>query len=667
MANESRKGKRKQMKKLSVIVISLALLGIIASCGKYSGSGGEAGDATTATIKINEDFEKSLKLDDPQSLEDAKRGFIARPSGRITGSAGEVLIDFDAFKFVEGKSPQTVNPSLWQHAILNAQTGLFKVTEGIYQLRGFDIANMTLIEGSTGWIVVDTLTSRESAAAAIAFARKHLGDKPVSAIIFTHSHIDHFGGVLGVISPQEVAERKIPVIAPDGFMEEAASENIMVGTAMGRRSSYQFGKDLERSAKGLVDTGLGKAVVYGNFGILFPNRIISQPKEDIVVDGVHFIFYNVPGAEAPAELTFLLPDKKSYCGAEIICHTMHNLLPVRGAKVRDALLWSKYLDQALEQTADAEVFFAQHHWPIWGRASIVEFITKNRDVYKYTHDQTVHLINAGFTAREIADMIKLPKSLETYISSRGYYGDLRHNVKAVYQFYMGFYDGNPANLNPLPPEESAKRYIELIGGADKAIAAAQVAFDKGDYRWTAELLNHVVFAKADNKKAINLLARTYDQMGYIAESSSFRNSYLTAAAELRNGPPEKGVDLSCLIDMLRQTTAERFLEAMAAGLNGPDAEDKDFKINLVLSDTKESFVLWIENAVLHHKKESPEADANATLTMTKEIFIKMMAGTAGVKDTLMNDDLKITGSKIDLIRFFMLIDKAPGAFAIVTP
>ena len=655
------------MKIISRIAISVALVGILTGCvSKYSGIGGVAGDATPATLKVNEQFAQSLKLDDPQDFEDAKRGLIARPSGKIITSAGDVLIDFDDFKFVEGKAPTTVNPSLWRHAILNAQIGLFKVTEGIYQLRGFDIANMTLIEGSTGWIVVDTLNCRETAAAAIAFARKHLGDKPVSAIVITHSHIDHFGGVLGVISPQEVAERKIPVIVPDGFLEEATSENVMVGPAMGRRSYYQFGKNLERSAKGMVDTGLGKAVAYGNFGILPPNRIISQPKEDMVIDGVRFIFYNVPQTEAPAEMTFRLPDKKAYCGAEILQHTMHNLLPVRGAKARDSLRWANDLDQALEQAANDEVFFAQHNWPIWGRARIAELITKHRDVYKYTHDQTIRLINAGYTPREIADMIKLPNSLETYLASRGYYGDLRHNVKAVYQFYMGFYDGNPANLNPLPPEESAKRYLELIG-ADKAVTAAQVAFDKGDYRWTAELLNYVVFAQPDNKSAIDLLARTYDQMGYMAEAATWRNSYLTAAAELRNGPPKKGIDHSYFIDMIRQTPVERFLDAMAAGLNGPAAENKNLKINLVISDTKESFVLWIENAVLHHKKAEPAVNANATLTLTKEIFVKMMAGTAGMKDTLMSDDLKITGSVIELVRFFTLIDKAPGTFAIVTP
>ncbi|NPU84251.1 MAG: MBL fold metallo-hydrolase [Syntrophaceae bacterium] len=645
----------------------MALAGFITGCGgRYSGIGGAAVDATPFTMKANERFAQSLKLDDPRDIEDASRGFIARPDGKITTSTGDVLIDFDDFTFVVGKAPPTVNPSLWRHAILNSRIGLFRVTEGVYQLRGFDIANMTLIEGNTGWIVVDPLTCRETAAAAIAFARRHLGDKPVSAIVITHSHIDHFGGVLGVISPREAAERKIPVIVPEGFMEEATSENVLVGPAMGRRSSYQFGKGLTRSVKGLVDTGLGKAVAYGHFGILPPTRIIRQSREGVVIDGIRFIFYNVPQTEAPAEMTFRLPDRKAYCGAEILQHTIHNLLPVRGAKVRDSLRWANFLDEAVQETASDEVFFAQHNWPVWGRERIAKLIAKHRDVYKYTHDQTVRLINAGHTAREIADMVRLPASLESFLSARGYYGDLRHNIKAVYQFYMGFYDGNPANLNPLPPEESARRYIDLIG-ADKAIAAAQAAFDGGDYRWTAELLNHVVFAQPGNRTAIDLLARTYDQMGYTAEAATWRNSYLTAADELRHGSPKKGIDRSYALDLLGQTPVERFLDAMAASLNGPAAEGKDLKINLVISDTRESFVLWIENAVLHYRKAAPAADAHATLTLTKEIFIGMTAGTAGVKDTLMSKDLKIIGSTIDLIRFFGLFDKAPGTFAVVTP
>ena len=646
--------------------IFTALVLAATGCNQTNGMGGNAGDATSETLKVNAQFANELQLDDPQAFEEAKRGLIARPEGQILGANGGVLIDFDAFKFVAGPAPETVNPSLWRQAILNAQIGLFKVTEGVYQLRGFDIANITLIEGQTGWIVVDALTARETAAAAMAFARKHLGNKPVTAMVFTHSHVDHFGGALGVASAQEVAERKIPVIASEGFMEEATSENILVGTAMARRSMYQFGKNLDRSAKGLVDTGLGKNLAYGSVGILAPTQLIQQPTQALTLDGVRFIFHNVPGAEAPAELSFSLPDKKVYGGAENLSQTMHNLLPVRGAKVRDALRWSTYMQEALDQMADAEVYVGQHNWPIWGKARITEFITQHRDVYKYIHDQTVRLANAGFTPREIADKIKLPPSLSRYPGSRGYYGDLRHNVKAVYQFYLGAYDGNPANLNPLPPQASAQKYLELMGGVDKTVAAAQAAYDKGDYRWAAELLNHAVFGAPDHKPAKALLARTYDQMGYMAEAATWRNSYLTAAAELRQGTPTQGVDRSNLVDMLTQTPIERFLEAMAASLNGPAAEGKNLKINLVFSDKKASYVLWIENAVLHFKKSAPAPDAQATLTLTHPLFVKMMTGTAGVKDTLLSDDLQIGGSKIDLIRFMSLLDKAPGNFAIVT-
>ena len=644
----------------------LLVLGALAACGPSTGVGGAAGDASAATVAANQAMAQQLRLDDPQGFEDARRGFIARPSGKILGADGATLIDFDAYKFVEGPAPATVNPSLWRHATLNAQAGLFKVTEGIYQVRGFDIANMSLIEGKTGFIVVDTLTARESAAAALAFARQHLGNKPVTAVVFTHSHIDHFGGALGVISAREAAERKVPIIASEGFMEESTSENVMVSTAMGRRSIYQFGRDLDISPTGLVDNGLGKNVAYGTFGILPPTQLITQPAEELVLDGVRFMFHNVPGAEAPAELTFEIPERKAYGGAENLAQTMHNLLPVRGAKVRDAARWASYMQLALEQTTGAEVYFGQHNWPIWGQARIAEFITKHRDAYKYTHDQTVRLINAGLTPREIAEQVKLPPSLQSYFGVRGYYGDLRHNVKAVYQFYLGSYDGNPANLNPLPPQETARRYVELMGGADKVVAAAQAAFDKGDYRWAVDLLNQAVFGQPEHKGAKDLLARTYDQLGYQSEASTWRNSYLSAAAELRNGPPKRGISRASFLDMLAHTPTERFLEAMEAGLDGPAAVGKDLKINLVISDSRESYVLWIENAVLHHKRAAPAADANATLTLTKDIFIRMMAGTAGIKDTLMSDDLQVDGSKIDLVRFFSLIDKAAGTFAIVT-
>ena len=644
-----------------------AFLTLTTGCSKTSGVGGAASDATPATLNVNAQFAKDLKLDDRQDFEDAARGFIAKPTGKITMADGTVLKDFETYAFLDGKAADTVNPSLWRHAQLNAHIGLFKVTEGVYQLRGFDIANMTIIEGKTGWILVDPLTAPETSSAALAFARQHLGNKPVSAVVLTHAHADHFGGVLGVVTPKEVAERNIPIVAPVGFMEEATSENIMVGTAMARRSIYQFGRDLPRNAKGNVDTGLGKDVAYGSIGIIAPNLLIEKPVQPTTLDGVNFVFYNVPGAECPAEMTFSIPDKKLYDGAENMSQQMHNLLPVRGAKVRDALRWANYMDEALAQTRDAEIYIASHNWPVWGNANIQKLITLHRDVYKYIHDQTVRLINAGHTPREIADLVKLPRSLSESFGARGYYGDLRHNAKAVYQFYLGAYDGNPANLDPLPPQAAAVKYLELIGGSDKATAAAQTAFDKGDYRWAAELLNQAVFGDPKNTAAKELLAKTYDQMGYMSEAATWRNSYLTAAQELRNGPPTKGVTKASLMQMLLQTPIERFLEAMAAGLNGPDAEGKNLKINLVLTDLKESYVLWIENAVLHFKKAPPANDANATLTLTKDIFVRMIAGTAGIKDTLLSDDLKIGGSTVDLVRFFGLIEKAPGTFAIVTP
>ncbi len=637
----------------------------LVACGKDQGIGGVSSDASASTQKENAAFVQIIAQASVQDFEDAKRGLIARPAGKILAADGSVLRDFAAYDFLQGTAPDTVNPSLWRHAQLNANIGLFKVMDGVYQLRGFDIANITLIEGKTGWIVVDALTSRESAQAAMAFAEQHLGKKPVSGLVFTHAHADHFGGALGVVSQEDAAQRKVPIVAPAGFMEEATSENVLVGTAMGRRSVYQFGRDLPRSAKGNVDTGLGKDVIYGSIGILTPTWLIYQANQPMQIDGVDFVFHNVPNAECPAELSFSIPSKKLYDGAENLSQTMHNLLPIRGAKVRDALRWATYMEQALEQTRQAEVYIASHHWPIWGNANIQQFITMHRDVYKYTHDQTVRLMNAGYTPNEIADKVQLPKSLADFMAVRGHYGDLRHNVKAVYQYYLGFFDGNPAHLNPLAPTDIGKRYVDLAGGADKAIAAAQKAFDQGDMRWAAELLNHVVMADASNKAAKELLAKSYEQMGYSAESATWRNAYLSGAQELRNGAPAKGMSKAGAIDLLLQTPMERFLEAMAASLDGPAAEGKNYRINLVLSDQKESYALWVENAVLHFKRgQHPEA--NATLTLTKPLFVKIIAGSAGIQDTLLSDELKLSGSKVDLVRFFGLIEKAPGSFGIVS-
>ena len=620
-----------------------------------------------ATAEANQQFGQMLNLADKQDFEDAARGLIAQPSGKILNAAGGTLWDYDRFNFIKGEAPASTNPSLWRQAKLNNIAGLFKVMDGIYQLRGFDLANITLIDGKTGWIVVDTLTSRETATAAMAFARKHLGDKKVSALIFTHSHIDHFGGALGVISSEEAVRRKVPIVAPEGFLEEATSENLLLGPSMGRRAAYMYGTRLPASPVGMIDEGLGKNLALGSVGILPPTQIVSAATQEMMLDGVKFLFYNAPGSEAPAEMAFYLPEKKALCAAEVLTHTQHNLYTLRGAKVRDALRWSNYINDFIQRFGQTEVIFASHHWPMWGNARIIEYMKKYRDVFRYIHDQTIRLVNAGLKPDQIADSLKLPKSLEGPFSIRGYYGTVRHNARAVYQYYVGWFDGNPANLDPLPRTEAAKRYVALMGGIDKVVAAAQNAFDRGEYRWTAELLNQAVFAQPEHKAAKGLLARTYDQLGYVAESGSWRNLYLTGAYELRNGPPQKGQDRTMLLDMLARTPIEPILDAMAAGLDGPAAEGKTIKINLVFTDIKESYLLWLENAVLHHCKGPADAKADVTLMLTKPMFLKIMTGGAKIKDLLFSDELKIKGSKVDLARFFTLFDKAKGIFPIVTP
>ena len=622
--------------------------------------------ASPTVIKANAAVAQAADLSDPVNFADAQRGFIAAPTGQVKDEQGRVVWDFDAFSFVKGPAPATVNPSLWRQALLNNHVGLFKVRDGIWQLRGFDLANISLIQGKTGWIVVDTGTARETAAFAMAFARQHLGDQPVSAVVFTHSHIDHFGGALGVISAEEAKQRKVPVVAPVGFMEEATSENVLMGTAMGRRSLYMYGNRLPTSAEGVVDNGLGKAVAHGRVGLLPPTVVVEKPDEEMLLDGVRFVFHNVPGSEAPSEFTFSLPDLKAFCGAELMGQTLHNLYTLRGAKVRDALKWSGYLDDALTQTAGAEVVFTQHNWPVWGADHIRTSIERQRDIYKYIHDQTVRLMNAGLTAPEIAETLQLPKVLQDELTIRGYYGTVRHNIKGVYQYYLGWYDANPANLDPLPPVDAAKRYVALAGGIDKLVASAQQSYDAGDYRWAAELLKHAVYAEPDHKAAKELMAKAFEQMGYMAESGPWRNVYLTGALELRQGAPAKGLPRDALLEMLQYTPIERFLEAMAASLNGPKAGDARLGINLVFSDLGESYVLRIANGVLHIEKAAPAPDANATLTLTKAFFLRMVTGGAGAKDLLLSDQTKIDGSKLDLARFFSLIEKAPGNFPIVT-
>ncbi|MFE8073371.1 alkyl sulfatase dimerization domain-containing protein [Marinobacteraceae bacterium S3BR75-40.1] len=622
---------------------------------------------TQHTVKANAKVRDALPLGDQNDFNAARRGLIASaPNLVVKDDEGREVWNMPAYDFMDATAPLSVNPSLWRQGQLNNIHGLFRVTEGIYQLRGFDLSNMTLIEGESGWIVVDPLTTRESAAAAWAFAEQHLdGDKPIVAVLFTHSHIDHFGGVLGL-----PLEDKIRVIAPADFMDAATQENIMAGPAMARRAVFMYGNSLARSPRGHVGSGLGKSPpTQGHFGIRAPTDIIDHTGQTLTVDGVDLVFQYTPESEAPAEFTFYLPDLRAFCGAEVVSHNLHNVYTPRGAQVRDALKWSGYIDEAIGLFGDrAEVLFTSHHWPTWGQDAIVTFLKEQRDTYKYIHDQTLRLANRGLTPNEIAESMTLPPSLAHSFYNRGYYGTVRHNAKAVYQRYFGWFDGNPANLDPLPPKPAAEHYVDFMGGADAVVAKARQSFEAGEYRWTAEVLNHVVFAQPDHKPARLLLAKTYDQLGYRAESGPWRDFYLTGAYELRHGSPGPALEPRRALDLLREAPVTRFLATMAATLRGPDAVGKDLAINLHLTDREENYRLWIENAVLHHRREPLDIEAvDATLHLTHDFLLKLVTRQAGLKEMIFSDDLSVEGSRLKLLEFFSLLDRPDGDFNIVIP
>ncbi|MCJ8169360.1 alkyl/aryl-sulfatase [Atopomonas sediminilitoris] len=648
----------------AVLCACLALS--VAGCSNDTPPSNSAASASTKAQHAA--VAEAYDLRDSASFAAAQQGLIAAPSGQVRNADGDVIWDFASFAFIHGAAPDTVNSSLWRQALLNNQVGLFKVSEGIWQLRGFDLANMTLIAGDTGWIVVDPLTSRETAAFALAFARQHLGEQAISAVVFTHSHVDHFGGVLGVLSAEEAQARQVPIIAPAGFMDEATSENLLMGLAMARRASYMYGQRLPRSSTGLVDNGLGKAVAFGQAGILPPTLIIDQPTQALSIDGVPFIFHSMPGAEAPAELTFSLPQHKAFAGAELVSQTLHNLYTLRGAKVRDAKQWSNYLQTLLTQADGAEVLFNQHHWPVWGAENIRSFLTGQRDVYRFLHDQTVRWMNAGLHADEIAERIRLPASLDQQLSVHGYYGTVKHNVKAIYQFYLGWFDAQPANLDPLPQADAALRYVALAGGAEAMLKAAQKAYDDGDYRWAAELGKHLLYADRDHQAARELQAKAFEQLGYQAEGTPWRNFYLSGAYELRHGLPEQAFSPAMMLDMLRHTDTEHFLDSMATRLDAQAAEGKSLRIVLDFTDSGARYLLWLENSVLHHRTlaaaEAVERDAQ--LSLSKDFFLQMVIGKAGAASLLTSDEVSIDGSVLKLGEFFSLLDKPDGRFAIVT-
>lgn len=637
---------------------------------------------TRLTILANQDVLTQRPFANTQDFENARRGLIAQdPQLRISNDKGDRIWDMSEYDFIDSKgqhAPHSVNPSLWRQAALNNIHGLFKVSEGIYQLRGFDLANMSIIETNEGWIIVDPLTTLETASKAFTFARQHLGKKPLKAILFTHSHMDHFGGVQGILQHLSKEENDaLRIIAPAGFEEEATSENVLAGTAMSRRAMYMYGKALAKNDRGHIDTGLGKAPAWGSFGIASPTDLITETDTELTIDGLRLIFQTVSGSEAPAEFTFYLPDLKAFCGAELVSNNMHNLYTLRGAKVRDAKLWSSYIEEARKRFADAEIYFASHHWPLWGNDAIQDFLSKQRDTYKFIHDQTLRGLNRGATPTEIAETLKMPASLNTDFHNQGYYGTLSHNVKAVYQNYLGWFTANPAKLNPLPETEVAKEYIALMGGVNAVVTHAQKAFEEADsfplnegirrYRWLAELLNHAVFAEPGHAQAKALLAKVYDQLGYQAESAPWRDFYLSGAYELRHGGPETGINPIVMKEVLLKTPVDLFFDNMAANLDASKAEGETLAINVSFSDLGKTYRLSLNNSVLHHDEVSPETSADASLSVTRALFVKMITGEASLEDVLFNDDLRVDGSKLDLLKFFRMIDRPEGTFNIVTP
>ncbi|MGQ0683564.1 alkyl/aryl-sulfatase [Bradyrhizobium sp.] len=627
-------------------------------------------DASPFVIAQHEATLKALPFSDTRDFDDAARGFLGTiDNARITSAQGRLVWSLEPYAFLnEEKAPPTVDPSLWRQSRLNMNHGLFEVVPGVYQVRGLDIANMTLIEGDTGVVVVDTLTSIEGARAAMELYFRHRGSKPVTAVIFTHTHTDHWGGARGVLDDAALAGGKVPIIAPNLFMEHAVSENIIAGPAMLRRAQYQFGPFLAKGVRGHVDCGLGKTMAAGAVALVRPTDLIIATGDTRAIDGLEFEFQMAPNSEAPAEMHFYVPRYRLLNLAENCTHNFHNLLPFRGADVRDALAWSKYLGEALQMWGGrAEAMCGQHHWPVWGRERIDTMIRQQRDLYKFAHDQTIRLMNHGLTAAEIAETIRLPRSLDGAWHGRGYYGHIRHNVKAIYQKYLGWYDANPVNLDPLPPVESGKKYVEYMGGADALLARARQDFGKGEFRFVAQAVSHLVFADPDNQAARALLADTFEQLGYAAESSTWRNAYLFGAQELRQGMPKAPPRAAMPRETLAALRTEQLWDVLGVRLNGPKAEGKRIVLNWSFTDTGETFVLNLENSALTYVAGAQAGDADAGFTLARSVLDEVIAKVTAFPDAVGAGRIKVAGNPLKLGELMMLMDEFPRMFEIVEP
>lgn len=609
--------------------------------------------------------EHALPFHDTADFDNADRGFLAALSPCVIRAAdGRVVWDNDAYSFLNGAAPTSVHPSLWRQSTLAAKQGLYEVVPGIYQVRGFDISNVTFVEGETGIIVIDPLISTEVAAAALALYRAHRGgDRPVVAVVYTHSHADHFGGVLGVTSQADVDAGAVAVLAPEGFVEHAVQENVYAGPAMTRRATYMYGTLLPRGPLDQVGCGLGQAPSTGEVAMIVPTIVIRETGEKHTIDGVEIEFQMAPGTEAPAEMHFYFPRFRALCMAENATHNLHNLLTLRGALVRDPRAWAGYLTEAIDTFADrADVVFASHHWPTWGRDSIVEFLSLQRDLYAYLHDQTLRLLNQGYTGVEIAEMFQMPPALERAWHTHGYYGSVSHNVKAIYQRYMGWFDGNPARLWPHPPEALAPRYVDAMGGIDRVVELAKTAFDSGDFRWAVTLLDHAVFTDSDHAVARALYSDTLEQLAYGSENATWRNFFLSGASELRDGNFGTATQVASPT-MLSQLTPEQIFDGLAVRIDGPRSWDLDIAIDITFADSATNYRLTLCNGVLVHRK-APADSATATVTVKLDSKFRLLAMVMG---DFTSPGLEISGDQAALQALLGVVDRPDPNFNIVTP
>jgi len=603
-----------------------------------------------------------------QDFEEARRGLVAPFDPPVVeDERGRVVWDLRAYDFLDGEPAETADENLWRQSRLTRIAGLFELAPGFYQLRGFDLSNMHVVEGDEGVVVIDPLVSAETAAAALALYREHRGERPVTGLIYTHSHVDHFGGARGVVSAGEIEARGIPVLAPTGFLHHAVGENVFAGAAMGRRAGYMYGALLARGPAGQLGSGLGQTTSLGSITLVPPNVEITETGQTEIVDGIEMAFQLTPGTEAPAEMNMHFPRARVLCVADNVARSMHNILTPRGALVRDPRIWARYLDEAVSLFGeDSEVLFSGHHWACWGRERIVDLLEKQRDLYTYLHDQTLRLLNKGYTGAEIAELVELPPSLAEEWHCREFYGSISHNTKAIYQRYMGWFDGNPAHLWEHPPVEGARRYVEFMGGSEAVLEKARHSLEDGDYRWVAEVVNHVVFAEPQNEAARELQASALEQLGYGAENATWRNFFLMGARELREGVAGTPT-AAAPPDIVANLSVAQLLDAMAIRLDGPRAWDLGLRIDWVISDPDEEHALTVRNGVLRHRAGRHDPPAEATLLVDREALDQLMLKTADIAALAEAGRLRVEGGGAKIGELLGLLDEPDPAFPIVTP